>query len=204
MSCTLLSVELSFVLRRLQAEVYAVSLHLSEASEPSAVPPGPGELLVLPPQEAPVAGEPSTAECSVHALTRSQLTLLRMETLSWHRHTELVGNQFICLNLQPSLSSVYLETLYFLQYSSFIFSSVPCVTCSKLKLGHHRHIFIHPTVLIHITPPTLAESLALIHTQRKWISYCTQESVSHHIVHDWTVCVFLPQSSFLTSPVLTL
>lgn len=92
---------------------------------------------------------------------------------------------------KPLLSVFSNETLHFLQYSSFLFSMVPWVTCSKLELGHHRHIFIHPVVLIHITPPTLAEFLALIHTQRKWISYCTQECVSHHTVHDWTICTML-------------
>lgn len=131
-----------------------LSLHLSQASEPPAVPTGPGELLLLPPQEAPVTGETSTAECSVHALTRSGLTLLGMETLSWHRHIELVGNQFIHLNLQPSLPSVYLETLYFLQYSSFIFSSVPCITCSKLKLGPHRHFHSSHSSYSHHTTHT--------------------------------------------------
>lgn len=120
--------------------------------------------------------------CWVLCPCSDQLTLLGMETLTWHRHTQQVGNQLICLNLQPSLSLVVFsdETLQFLQFSSFIFPSVPCVTCSKLRLGHHRHIFIHPVALIHITPPTLAEFLSLIHTQRKWISCCTQECVSHH------------------------
>lgn len=102
---------LSFVQRQLKAEVCAVSLCLSEAAELPAVPAGPGELLAHP-QEAPLAGEPSTAECSVCAPT-----LLGVGTLSWHRHTELIGNQFIHLNMQPSLSSVYLVKKHYIFYN---------------------------------------------------------------------------------------
>lgn len=88
-----------------------------------------------------------------------------METLSWHRHIELVGNQFIHLNLQPSLPSVYLETLYFLQYSSFIFSSVPCITCSKLKLGPHRHFHSSHSSYSHHTTHTCWVFSTYSHTE---------------------------------------
>lgn len=194
----LLSVELSFVLRHTRsaerkAEVYAVrvyiwvrhlSSHQCHRAQGAARSPSPGGTSVWRAQHSWVLCL-CTDQVPADSAGNGHTRLTR---------THWAGGQPIYLPesaAKPLLSVFSNETLYFLQYSSFIFSLVPCVTCSKLKLGHHRHIFIHPVALIHITPPTLAEFLVLIHTQRKWISYCTQECVSLHTVHDWTICTVL-------------
>lgn len=88
---------------------------------------------------------------------------------------------------KPLLSVFSNEMLYFPQYSSFILSLIPSIFRSKLKLGYHRHIFIHSVVLIHIGLPILAEFLVLIHIQWKWIPYCTQRLVSLCTSHDWVI-----------------
>lgn len=86
------------------------------------MPTGPGELLPSSPSPGDTSEcEPSPAECPVCALSSSQLTLLGMKALSWHGHTDLVGNQFIWLNLQPSLFSVHLLTKHCAFYNIFVF-----------------------------------------------------------------------------------
>lgn len=61
------------------------------------------------------------------------------------------------------------------------------ISCSKLKLRHHRYICIHPAVLIHKAQTILADFVVLTLISWKWISPCTQRQVCLCTTHDWAI-----------------